>query len=360
MIKIFVSFSYRIRRKIDSLKDAANRQDQSLSKKSSSKRKKKSNVKESIEQILNIDDINETPFMEYFRRTSSHILFNLLPAAKKSICFLPVPMTFSFCEKEDDEKIRDKRTKEPRVRKLKMKKENRAKQFIRSHRTRLGAADKATERRIDEAMRKLYKTPSLPPPQTPVKPEPSEKPKKKERKNQQKRPNYNEQVKHFHDEHSVKKKIGVETKKNKNKKKFQLLGKRIKTKSKHDKLRICPFATGSPVKTPTTTSPPPPPARLRTISELIQEEAKLFQGTHKSSSTFERINDEIEEVNEIIQERSKLKATTTTSTSTPSDDTISNNEDHSASSSSNIETNKKNNEENIKETLDLEHVHNSL
>ncbi|CAF5192166.1 unnamed protein product, partial [Rotaria magnacalcarata] len=76
-------YRYRIRRKIDSLNSADHRDNEKHSRKRSSK-----------------NDIHETPFMEYFRRASSHIVFGLLPVAKKSVCILPLPITFSFCEEE--------------------------------------------------------------------------------------------------------------------------------------------------------------------------------------------------------------------------------------------------------------------
>ncbi|CAF4724222.1 unnamed protein product, partial [Rotaria magnacalcarata] len=72
-------------------------------------------------------------------------------------------------EEHDDQSVQPtEKSKKIKIKKLKTKKEHRAKQFIRSHRTKLGADDKDTERRVDETMRTLYKKPSLPPPQTPL------------------------------------------------------------------------------------------------------------------------------------------------------------------------------------------------
>ncbi|CAM4782148.1 unnamed protein product [Rotaria magnacalcarata] len=356
-------YRYRIRRKIDSLNSADHRDNEKHSRKRSSK-----------------NDIHETPFMEYFRRASSHIVFGLLPVAKKSVCILPLPITFSFCEEEQEEEEEEEKqeehddqsvqptekSKKIKIKKLKTKKEHRAKQFIRSHRTKLGADDKDTERRVDETMRTLYKKPSLPPPQTPLSTPNNEKSLKTKRKQQSKKPNYNEQKNHFHEEHSINKKIGVETKKNKNKKKFQLLGKKIKTKRKQHTFRMCPFAMPPAVKTPTTTATTTQPPRLRTLSEFIQEEAStLFGGTHISSKKYENINDEIEEVNEIIQERSKLEPVTPSPpppplpAAAPMDSELSSAEDHSTLSNNESKIIEEYPEKKVDDMLDLENDHNS-
>ncbi|CAF1512272.1 unnamed protein product, partial [Rotaria sordida] len=114
-------YRYRIRRKLDAIKNATRESSAgkrskktkqlSESKKSSKAKEKEQIIKkveESIEKILNIDDIDETPFMEYFRRASSYILFGLLPTGRKSICLLPLPFTFSFCNDDDNEDIKGK------------------------------------------------------------------------------------------------------------------------------------------------------------------------------------------------------------------------------------------------------------
>ncbi|CAF3034309.1 unnamed protein product [Rotaria sp. Silwood2] len=352
-------YRYRIRRKIDALKEAANRESGKRTKKlpSSSKRKNKDNlqekVEESFEKILNIDDIHETPFMEYFRRASSYVLFGLVPTAKKSICLLPLPITFSFCKQENIEQPVTKREKPKRIRikKLKTRKEQRAKQFIRSRITKLGIEDKDTERRVDEAMKDLYKTPSLPPLQTPPSTRKSEKNKKKRHKNSPKRPNQDEQRKHFNEKHMIKKKIGVESKKNKNKKRSQIIGQEVKIKNKH---KLCPFAVTKAPPTKQNSQPPSSSSsrRLRTLSEVIREEAAtLFGGTLKSSKTSEDINDEINEANEVIQEHSNLKAKEKSLPPTPVDSTISNKEDQSTLSGKDKKANKEYTKEDLHDML---------
>ncbi len=258
-------------------------------------------VEESIENILNIDDIDETPFMEYFRRTSSYVLSGLVPTAKKSVCLLPLPITFSFCNEENNDKKLSTtgKSKKKTTKKLKTKKEHRAKQFIRSHITKLGAEDKITERRVDEAMKKLYKKPSFPPLQTVPS---SENIEKTERIHSPRRPEINEQVKHVNEEdYPITKRIGVDSKKNKNKKQFQIIGQEVKVKHKHT-------APPSIVENSETATSSP---HLRSISEIIQEEAATILAPRRPSSiTPEEIKYEISEANESVQERTKLTITT--------------------------------------------------
>jgi len=280
--------------------------------------------------------------MEYFRRTSSYILFGLVPTAKKSLCLLPLPITFSFCNEESNEQIlTTEQPKRIRKKKLKTKKEHRAKQFIRSRITKLGAEDKATERRVDEAMKKLYKKPSLPPLQTPPLTLNSEKTHKKERIHPPQQPKTNEQE-------PIQKIIGVKWNKNKNKKKFQIIGNEVKIKHKH--LSHPSTITTPPpiVEVPTSTAPP----RLQTISEVIQEQAATILAVkHKSSSTPEEIQDEINETNELIQEQKKRKATITTP-STLIDSTTSGEADNDSASLS--DNDRKTNGEKVHDILDLE------
>ena len=247
-------------------------------------------MEESIEKMLNIDDIDKTPFMEYFRRGSSHILFGLIPAAKRSICLLPLPMTFSFCKHTDNGQQQQppiEKTSSPPTGKLRTKKERRAKQFIRSRPTKLGADDKVTERRVDEAMRTLYKTPSLPPLQTPPLPVPTaEKSSKRSRATKK------------DDRRSKGKPAGVKSKKSKSRKIVE------QTTPKPDEI------IASTTEKATVESCTPPPTvqtsttpRLRTISEVIREEATtLLTATHSDHRTTEDLQ---EETNEGIHERAK-------------------------------------------------------
>jgi hypothetical protein len=348
---IFI-FSYRIRRKLDSQKNATTHENASGKRAKKSKRKGKEKlikkVEESIEKILNIDDIDETPFMEYVRRTSSYIFFGLLPTAKRTLCLLRLPVTFAFC----DEEVIDQRsatTKSMPFKKLKTKKEQRAKQFIRSHTTKFGAEDKATERRIDETMKSLYKKPSLPPLQTPPLPP------TKQRKHPPKESKTNEE-----EEESMKKMVGVDSMKNKNKKQFQIIGREVTIKQKH--LSPPSIMTTPPtpiVEIPITTATP----RLRTISEVIQEEAATILSPRKTSSrTSEEIQAEIDETNESIQEQKKLKAssttttTTTTAAPTPIDSTTSGEDNGPPSTSTN---DSEINQENVHNISDLEKEKNS-
>jgi len=383
-IQIFVfyfSFSYRIRRKLDSINNVTRETEGGKrGKKSSSKPKEKEKiiqkVEESIEKILNIDDIDETPFMEYFRRTSSYIFFGLLPTAQKSICLLPLPVTFSFCNEDDNENIIETSTttkspKQTSTKKLRTKKEKRAKQFIHSRPTRLDSTDE----KIDDPIKPLSKTPTA----TIEKPQ-SQKKQSRQRLRSSVRRNNDEQIKHFDEEEQpVKKLVGVESKKAKNKKRFQIIGQEVKIKQKHSSIPLNtnpPPSTTTIPSTPVTTTNPPPivttsvpvvqtpktnpshkpeivstttPAPLRTISEIIQEEATTLLST--KPSFFEESKEEINEANEILQ----TTTTTTTSPSNPNHNTASGEEDNDSAandSESNASDNDSNSNEEAEEKVE--------
>ncbi|CAF0796061.1 unnamed protein product [Rotaria sordida] len=351
-------YRYRVQRKLDALNEAANREDEKRTKKlpsSSSKGKKKKNlmekVEDSSEKSLNID---ETSFTQYLYHASSYVLNGLLPTTKKSICILPLPMTFSFCRQDNNEQsvTETEKTKQIPTKKLKIRKEKRAKQFIRSHVTKLGKDDKYTERRVDEAMKNLYKTPSLPPSQTQSSTRKHRKTQKNQYKHASRRPNQDEQKKHFKEEHMTTKKIGVESKKN-NKKRSQLIGQEVKIKHK-----LCPFAVTTPPPAKQISQPSSSSSqRPRTISEVIRDEAAtLFGGKSKSSKTPEEIKDEINEANEIIREHSKIETTKTSlpPPSDPIDSTISSKEDQSTLNNNNKATSEENTKENLHDMLNLE------
>lgn len=220
------------------------------------------------------------------------------------------------------------------IKKLKTKKEQRAKQFIRSHITKLGAEDKATERRVDETMKNLYKPPPL---QTPPSPKNSE---KKQRIHPPK------QSKHHEKEEPIKK-IGIKSNKNKNKKQFQIIGAEVKIKHEH-------LSPPPSVETRKTTVLPP----LRSIAEVIQAEAATILATKRiSSRTSEEIQDEINETHESIQEQNKLTATTTPPPPTIIDRTTSVEEDNGSTSST--DNNNKSNGENVQIMSALENDKNS-
>ena len=273
--------------------------------KGKSKEKVIKQVEESIEKILNIDDIDETPFMEYVRRGSSYVLLGLIPTAKRSICLLPLPTTFSFCNDEFiDQATQGEKAKAVAAKKLRTKKEQRAKQFIRSHATKLGAEDKVTERRVDETMKDLYKSPSMPPPQTPVSSANTETATKKPRVRSTRRRSPEEQTKHVdEEEHPLKKVIGVETKKKKNKKQYQLIGKEVKPKVKST-ISSTPASIES-LSTPSSEAGQDAAPRLRSIAEVIQAEAATILSAKRSSSsrTPEELQEEINETNEMGRER---------------------------------------------------------
>lgn len=212
--------------------------------------------------------------------TASSIFSDLLSAAKESLC--SVPISPSFCDTKNQNTVAPK--KRHRIKKLRTKKEHRAKQFIRGHSTKLGAEDKATERRVDEQMKKLYRRPSYPPLQAPPRP-----------------PTEDLTKTHGH----IEKKIGVDSKKNKNKKQYQIIGQEIKIKPKHSSSTTTISTVN---QLPTTTISPP----LRTLSELIRDEAATILATNrKGSQTPEEIRYEINETEEIIREQKKLQATAT-------------------------------------------------
>ena len=92
------------------------------------------------------------------------LLRSFISRALRSTCLFPFTTEFSFCHDNFPEESNDDRIIVGKLRKVK---EHRAKQFIRYRVNKLGAADKATERRVDEMMRILYARPSLPPVENP-------------------------------------------------------------------------------------------------------------------------------------------------------------------------------------------------
>jgi len=274
--------------------------------------------------------------MEYFRRTSSYVLFGLVPTAKKSICLLAPPNVFVFCNDDDDAQTNTKPVSSaPKVttpKKLKTKKEKQAKQFIQTRPTKFEPAKEI----IDDPVKPLSNVP------------------KKTIEKPQRRPNNRrqtgEQIKHYdEEEHPIKKRIGVEAKK-KNKKRFQIIGQEVKFKPKQTTtttavppVPLTTTAAPSPPPPPpapkvvlTTTTAPPPPSPppttpkpevvppttttsppLRTISEIIQEEAATLLST--PTSFIEETKEEINEANEIAQ------STTDASSVNPASDNNNNN-----------------------------------
>jgi hypothetical protein len=248
--------------------------------------------------------------MEYFRRASSYIFFGLLPTAQKSICLLPLPVTFSFCNEYDNENTIETLTttelpKQSQTKKLRTKKEKRAKQFIHSRSTRLDSTDE----KIDDPIKPLSKTPT-----TTIEKLQSQKKQSRQRLRTSTRRNNDEQIKHFDEEEEpVKKLVGVESKKAKNKKKFQIIGQEVKIKHKHSSTPVKTtnpppiVTTSAPVVANPKANPSPKPeivstttsAPLRTISEIIQEEATTLLST--KPSFFEESKEEINEANEILQ-----------------------------------------------------------
>jgi len=290
--------------------------------------------------------------MEYFRRTSSYIFFGLVPTARKSICLLPLPVTFSFCQKDDNENIKETLTttelpKQIPTKKLRTKKEKRAKQFIHSHSTKLDTPDQ----KVADPIKPLSNVPTT----TIEKPQ-SQKKQSRQRVRSSTRHNNDEQIKHFdEEEHPVKKLVGVESKKNKNKKRFQIIGQEVKIKPKHSAaLPITnspPIATTTPstpvtatnsppvVEVPQTTPPPPPSSKpetvsttthapLQSIAEIIKEEAATLLSTATSFS--DEATEEISEAKENLQ--------TTTSLPDPNDSTTFGEENNNNSTSTDNES----------------------
>lgn len=319
-------FSYRIRRKLDSSKTTATDDNESgkREKKSSSKKQKEKEdlVADSFDQTVDNQDINDTPVIRYFSRTSSYFL----SIGKNILCLLPRSEPWIFCELENDNHIASttQSTIPKVIKKLKTKKEQRAKQFIRSHTTKFGAEDKATERRIDETMKKLYKRPSLPPLQTP----PSSETASKKAPKKSHRPLLKPGKSNPEEEIPTEKIISVASKKNKNKKQFQIIGQEVKRRPKDLSPPSAGKTTRPPVELPKTTTPPP---RLRTLSEVVQDEAATILAPIRSSSrTTEEIQEEINETNEGIRE---TKQTRTAKTPVIIDSTTSGEEDDESTSS---------------------------
>ncbi|CAF4301802.1 unnamed protein product [Rotaria sp. Silwood2] len=404
-------YRYRIRRKLDEIKNATldshagkrskkNKQ-LSESKKISKHKEEKiiKKVEESIEKILNIDDIEETPFMEYCRRASSYVLYGLLPTGRKSICLLPLPITFSFCKENNNEDINNipittptstiitttttsELPKEISTKKSRTKKDKRLpKQTISSRSIKSDSTNEIitdTVKPVSKTLPKpVSKTPPKPISKTP--PKPIEKPQKKQsrqRFHSSTRYQINEEIRHFDEEEQpIKKIIGVDSQKRKNKKRFQIIGTEVKIKHKRSTTNPPPITTTtssipititnpppiittSPpnVEIPTTTSSPEPQiptttsfpepqilstttyAPLRSISEIIQEEAATLLSTKSVYS--EEIIEENNEANEALQATTITTTiiTTTTTTTTLSPPNINDNtipdEDDSESSSS--------------------------
>jgi hypothetical protein len=280
-------------------------------------------------------------------------------------------VTFAFCKEDKNEKVKEtlkttEASKQISTKKLRTKKEKRAKQFIHSHPTKLDSIDE----KIDDVIKPTAKTPTA----SIEKPQPQKK-QSRQRLRSAIRRNNDEQIKHFdEEEHPVKKLIGVESTKKKNKKKFQIIGQEVKIKPKHSTtppianappiattIPSTPVTTTNPPPTVTTsppvveipkkTSPPPPSpkpvvvstttsAPLRSISEIIQEEAATLLSTKPSFS--EETAEEIVEANENIQ-------ATTTAPVDLNDNTKSGEEDadstESDSESSSSDTDSNSNEE---------------
>ena len=321
--------SYRIRRKLDSSKTTETDDNESgkREKKSSSKKQKEKedlveNTADFFDQTVDNQDINDTPVIRYFSRTSSYFL----SVGKSILCLLPRSEPWIFCELENDNHNASttESTQSKVVKKLKTKKEQRAKQFIRSHTTKFGAEDKATERRIDETMKKLYKRPSLPPLQTP----PSSETASKKAPKKSHRPLLKPGKSNPEEEIPTKKIISVASKKNENKKQFQIIGQEKKTRPKDLSPPSAGKTTRPSVELPKTTTPPP---RLRTLSEVVRDEAATILAPIRSSSrTAEEIQEEINETNEGIRE---TKQTRTTKTPVIIDSTTSGEEDDESTSS---------------------------
>jgi len=211
----------------------------------------------------------------------TRFISTLASKAKNSVCFLPGPNLLPFCSSENTKSTAPNKTV-PRVKKLRMRTENRAKQFIHARIRKLGAHDKATERRVDEQMKRLYKKPSYPPIQ---KPPPS---------------STVDSAAHSSKSHEhVEKVIAVDSKKAQNKKKNQIIGQEVPIKPKH----------ASPPTT-TTSEPVTPSVPLRSIAEVIkQEAATILKSDRKESQTPEEIQYEINETKEVVREQKLLKAT---------------------------------------------------
>ena len=306
----FLCFSSRIQHKPNSIHNIVHLENAKHTRKRTSpkrndKEKMTRRVEETIENPFHINGMDQKSSMEYFRRTLLYVLFTFLPMTQKTICILPLPLTFSLCNEEDNDNLVTsiKDSKQIPIKKLRTKKERRAKQFIHSHITKLGVIDdKATERRVDETMKKLYSKPSLPPLQTPLLIDNIMKIHKKQNKYLSKRLNVNQRKIPFNKEYSMKNKIRIKLKTNENKKQFQFMGEEMKVK-----YRNRPIITTSPtIQISLTTSSTP---ILKSISEVIQEEAAvLLAEKYTSSLTWTDIN----EVNEILQERPKLQTTRST------------------------------------------------
>lgn len=291
--------------------------------------------------------------MEYFRRTSSYVLFGLLPTGRKSICLLPLPVRFSFCDENaaNENTLTTTKatmttmttaatkttpaaatdsTKSASTKTVRTKKEKRSqKQSVPSRSIK---SDPTFENTVDEVK---------PVTKTPVKT--FDKPQRKQtrqRSPSSTRYQNDEQVRHYDEEEEpVKKVVGVESQNKKNKKRFQIIGKEVKAKPQKPSTTtttttLPPVTTtttsipqttrknsptaepSEPKVTRTTTSPP-----LRSISEIIQEEASTFVSTKATSP--EEAAEEIDEANDDLQVTTTMPPTATPNLDTkdtPNDD----------------------------------------
>ena len=305
-------------------------------------------VEESIEKFLNINDLDETPFMEYFRRASTYILFGLMPTGRKSICLLPLPVTFSFCKDElTKETLTTTELPKPILKKkLRTKKEKHAKQSISSRPSK----SESTHDKIVDSVKPLSKTPI----ETVDKPQ-GKQTHRKVRSSIRRRTN--EQTRHFdEEEQQIQKIIGVESPKKKSKKRFQIISKEVKIKHKHSQIPSSSTTTPSiptttdqipimRVSTPivenseiasfssevnvvsTTTSAP-----FRSISDIVQEEVATLLSTKST------LSEEIDESNESLQ------STKTAGTSLNPNNSRISNQDNSESESIDSSESRENNE----------------
>ncbi|CAF1017570.1 unnamed protein product [Didymodactylos carnosus] len=252
------AYRYRIRRKLDAIRNETLRTigGKRLKNKKSSNDTitattthetiQKTKQKQSqIKKFVNTDDRKETML---FSKPFNYVIYDRLPAFRNSICRLLIRLP--FCGDTDDETSRQKDDPKPQVqkKKLKTKKEQRAKQFIRTKASKL-VSDDDNDKPIDETLKKYMKNRT-----TTTSSKKSTKTRvskhhivdddisitqpKRKKSSHRRRVIIDERVQYYDGEESpVKKVISIETNKKNMKKKFHVIEKEIKSAQRQNGMR---------------------------------------------------------------------------------------------------------------------------
>jgi hypothetical protein len=277
-----IDSSYRIRRRLDdsSTHSTTNDDNHVVTNFVPKSKINKPVIEQSAESRLDAD--SKTSFIVDY-------IVDIWPITKQTLCKLPLSTVLPYCTENDREQLSTTQdnSRQMSTRKLRTKKEQRAKQFIRSHATKLGAEDKATERRVDETMKSLYKSPSLPPIQMP--PVETKTDKSIKRVHSLKQHSDRRLSMHINRDQDTRSNMNS----NESKKKRSQTSAQIQDKTRAPiDVRLPPATMSTTVST-----------RLRTLAEVIQEEASILLTSQRTA--FRTAEDIQEETNESVHERVK-------------------------------------------------------